>query len=199
MADTVSGFPSGGSLTAMAAAWQRQREAWRQSRAHQGVNLIEAIHAGLGESRDIVIRVLAAEHEKQVTIGDLVDESSRMAAVWTECAARPGTRIALHLPDWPEAITALWAALLMRATVVPILAIYDPAEVGFILAEARVDTYVVDDRWRRQDYLDTLAAVSGAPGLERVIMVGDRVPSGCPAGPTGRKGLPRGSGTAGHP
>jgi cyclohexanecarboxylate-CoA ligase len=179
MADSISGFSSSGPLAAVAAIRQRQREAWRQSRAHRGVNLIEAIYEGLDDSRDSMIRFLATGHEKQVTVGDLVDESSRMAAVWTEYGVRPGARIALHLPNWPEAMTALCAALLMRATVVPIPAIYGPAEVGFILADARVDTYVVADRWRRQDYLDTLARVTGAPSLERVIVVGDRVPSGC--------------------
>jgi hypothetical protein len=46
----------------VAAAGQRQREAWRQSGAHQGVNLIEAIHADLDDSRDSMMGFLIAKN-----------------------------------------------------------------------------------------------------------------------------------------
>ena len=135
-------------------------------------------HERLADREDTALRFLAAGHEGEITIGRLYEEGARTATALTEIGVRPGARIALHVPNWPEAMSALYAALLLRAVVVPIPSIYGPAEVRFILDDARVDTYVLADRWRSQVYTDSLPQVTGAAALERVIVVGDTVPPG---------------------
>jgi acyl-CoA synthetase (AMP-forming)/AMP-acid ligase II len=157
----------------------RQRAAWRRAGLHRGRNLVEACHEGLAGREDTVLRFLAAGHEGELTIGRLFEEGARTATALTQIGVRPGARIALHVPNWPEALSALYAALLLRAVVVPIPSIYGHAEVRFILEDARVDTYVLADRWRNQAYLDGLSHVSQAASLERVIVMGEEVPAGC--------------------
>lgn len=175
----ISGFPADGQLAGIASHRERQRAAWRLAGLHRGVNLVEAIHEGFERSRHSVLRFLAPGHEEQFTVGQLFDEGARVATVLTAAGVRPGARIALHLPNWPEAVSALYAALLLRAVVVPIPSIYGLAEVRFILQDAHVDTYVLADRWRKRDYLGLLPDIARVPGLERVIVVGDTVPDGC--------------------
>ena len=126
-----------------------------------------------------MLRFLAEGHRRDLTLGQLYGEGAAVATVLTRLGVRPGARIALHVPNWPEQMIALYAAQLLRAVVVPIPAIYGPTEVRFILEDAGVDTYILADRWRNQSYLDSLPQVSTAAGLERVIVVGDEVPSGC--------------------
>ncbi|HEX3923067.1 MAG TPA: AMP-binding protein, partial [Streptosporangiaceae bacterium] len=168
----------GAALAAIEAERSRQRAAWRQSGQHRGRNLVEVLHERLADREDTVLRFLATGHEGEITIGRLYEEGARTATALTEIGVRPGARIALHVPNWPEAMSALYAALLLRAVVVPIPSIYGPAEVRFILDDARVDTYVLADRWRSQVYTDSLPQVTGAAALERVIVVGDTVPPG---------------------
>ena len=179
MTDTITGFPAAGKLAEVAAQRARQRAAWREAGLHRGVNMVEAFHEGLGQRRDTMLRFLAEGHSEDLTIGQLFEQGAAVATALTEVGVRPGARIALHVPNWPEAMSALYAALLLRAVVVPIPSIYGPAEVRFILQDARVDTYVLADRWRKQDYLGTLSRVSDVPGLERIIVIGDTVPPGC--------------------
>jgi non-ribosomal peptide synthetase component E (peptide arylation enzyme) len=179
MTDMITGFPAGGKLAEVAAQRARQRAVWREAGLHRGINLVEAFHEGLGQRRNTPLRFLAEGHAEDLTVGQLFERGAAVASALTQVGVRPGARIALHLPNWPEAMSALYAALLLRAVVVPIPSIYGPAEVRFILADARVDTYVLADRWRKQDYLATLSRVSDAPNLERIIVIGDNVPPGC--------------------
>jgi acyl-CoA synthetase (AMP-forming)/AMP-acid ligase II len=175
----LSGADANGGLAAIEAERSSQRAAWRSAGVHRGVNIADAFHEGLAARHGTLLRFIAEGHERELTLGQLAEEGAAVAAGLTQVGVRPGGRIALQVPNWPEAMTALYAAMLLRAVVVPIPAIYGPTEVRFILEDAQVDTYVLADRWRNQGYLDSLSQVSDAPGLERVIIVGDEVPAGC--------------------
>lgn len=179
MTDGVTGVGGADSLAAIEAERSRQRAAWRRAGLHRGLNMIEAFHDGLESRRGTLLRFLAEGHQRELTLGQLFDEGAAVATVLTQLGVRPGARVALHVPNWPEAMTAFYAATLLRAVVVPIPAIYGPTEVRFILQDAGVDTYILADRWRSQSYLDTLSLVSDAASLDRVIVVGDEIPAGC--------------------
>lgn len=179
MTDDVAGLGSGDSLAAIEAERSSQRSAWRKAGLHRGMNMVEAFNEGLTNRHDTMLRFLAEGHQRRLTLGQLFDEGAAVATVLTQFGVRPGARVALHVPNWPEAMTAFYAAMLLRAVVIPIPAIYGPTEVRFILQDAAVDTYILAGRWRNQRYLDSLSQVSDAPSLERVIVLGDEVPSGC--------------------
>jgi acyl-CoA synthetase (AMP-forming)/AMP-acid ligase II len=141
------------------------------------VNVIDVIHERAVRPGD-EIRFVAPDHSGAITLERLFDEGGRLASVLLDSGVRPGESIALHAPNWPEALTAIYAAFLLRAVLVPIPAIYRPTEVRFILEDAKVRTYVVADRWRKHDYLADLSKVTSASALERVIVIGE-APSGC--------------------
>jgi acyl-CoA synthetase (AMP-forming)/AMP-acid ligase II len=151
--------------------WRR----WKESGWHRGVNVIDAIHERKAQPGD-VIRFVAPDHEREMTLEQLFSEGGRLASVLLEIGVQPGESIALHVPNWPEALVATYAAFLLRAVLVPIPAIYRPSEVRFILEDANVKTYVVGDRWRKHDYLADLSQITSDSGLERVIVIGEAPP-----------------------
>jgi acyl-CoA synthetase (AMP-forming)/AMP-acid ligase II len=62
--------------------------------------------------------------------------------------------------------------------VVPVVQIYGPAELGFIIEQTAARALVTPDRWRQVDCLARVAALTSAPALEHLIVVGDHVPRG---------------------
>ncbi len=61
------------------------------------------------------------------------------------------------MPNWLEGALAYQGALMLGATVVPIVHIYGAREVGFILRESRARVLVMPDRWRNIDYGERFA------------------------------------------
>jgi len=166
-------------LTALELERERLRASWRATGLHRGIDFADAIGAAASGHLDDRLRFTAEGHAESFTIGELLDDGARLAAVLYDLGVRPKDSVALHLPSWPETARVLAACVILRATVVPIPAIYGQAEVRFILEDANVSTYFVGDRWRSHDYLAGLSEVSTAKGLERVVVVGETVPAGC--------------------
>ena len=101
-----------------------------------------------------------------------------VASALHACGLGPGDVIAVQVPNWVEGAVAYAAAMLLGAVIVPIVHIYGPAEVGFILRQSTRAVLVVPDRWRRIDYTARLAELGDIPELETIVVIGD----GCPAG-----------------
>jgi acyl-CoA synthetase (AMP-forming)/AMP-acid ligase II len=158
---------------------EQLRAEWRRSGLHRGTNVIEILHEQLPIKRENRVRFFASGREADLSVGDIYAAGDRVATALLDLGVPAQATIAIHVPNWPEALTAIYASLLLRATIVPIPSIYGPTEVRFILEDAGVDTYIVADRWRSNNYIDALPVVTTAKGLERVIVVGSDVPSGC--------------------
>ena len=124
--------------------------------------MVDAFHEGLA-ARQGTCSGSSPKGTARVDTRPALREGAAVAAGLTRLGVRPGARIALHVPNWPEAMTALYAAMLLRAVVVPIPAIYGPTEVRFILEDARVDTYMLADRWRNQSLPGQPAAGQRVP------------------------------------
>ncbi|NUY29155.1 cyclohexanecarboxylate-CoA ligase [Paraburkholderia sp. JPY303] len=90
---------------------------------------------------------------------------------------RRGDVITIQLPTQRETALLYLAALEIGAVLVPIVHIYGPAEVGFIVRQSRARFLCVPDFWSGTDYLERVAALGATPDLERVIVVGERAPS----------------------
>ena len=76
----------------------------------------------------------------------------------------PGEKVAVWVPNWVEGALTYQAALSLGAVVVPIIHIYGPREVGFILRQSGARVLVMPDRWRTIDYLERFAAKLSATG-----------------------------------
>jgi acyl-CoA synthetase (AMP-forming)/AMP-acid ligase II len=109
---------------------------------------------------------------------DLFRAGRQLAKGLQVLGLKRGDAFAMQLPTAPDTATLYLAALEIGAVLVPIVHIYGPAEVGFILRDSKARFLAVPDRWRGIDFLERLAAIGSLPALERVIVVGDRAPAG---------------------
>jgi acyl-CoA synthetase (AMP-forming)/AMP-acid ligase II len=111
------------------------------------------------------------------TVGEIHTLAQRVAAALQGRGVRPGDAVAVQLPNGIEASVAYEAVLLAGAVLVPIVHIYGPNEVRFILEQSGAKILVQPDRWRSIDYADRVAAYSDISTLEQVVVVGDAVPA----------------------
>ncbi|WP_245763359.1 AMP-binding protein [Paraburkholderia diazotrophica] len=107
----------------------------------------------------------------------LLREAREMCKALRAIGMRRGDAIAIQLPTQRETVLLYLAALEIGAVLVPIVHIYGPAEVGFIVRQSRARFLCVPDLWCGTDYLERVTALGDPPDLERVIVVGDRAPS----------------------
>jgi acyl-CoA synthetase (AMP-forming)/AMP-acid ligase II len=108
------------------------------------------------------------------TVGDVYEESLRVAGGLRALGVGPGDVVAFQLPNWVEAAVTFYACAMLGVTLVPIVHFYGPKEVGFILRQSGARTLVIVSRHGQRDYLSELATVrDGLPELEQVVIVGD--------------------------
>ena len=111
-----------------------------------------------------------------MSLVDLVDRAARCAAAFRGLGVQPGDTVAVQVPSRIEGVIAQAAAVLAGAVLVPVVPIYGPRELGFILRESRARLLVTPDRWGRRDYLADLHRLGGCPDLSSVAVIADSVP-----------------------
>ncbi|MGO9872802.1 MAG: AMP-binding protein [Acidimicrobiia bacterium] len=87
-------------------------------------------------------------------------EALQLVTALTEAGVERGDAVAFQLPNWREAVVAFYGLAMGGFVLVPIVHIYGPKEVRFVLAESRARAYISADRYGHVDYLDI---VDGAP------------------------------------
>ena len=109
---------------------------------------------------------------------DLHDEGRRLAGALRAAGIEPGDAVAFQLPNWREAVVAFYGLALGGYVLVPIVHIYGPKEVRFILRQTRARAYISADRFGHVDYLDIVdGAGADLPDLALHLVVGATQPS----------------------
>jgi acyl-CoA synthetase len=108
------------------------------------------------------------------TVGEVYEESLRVAGGLAALGLGPGDMVAFQLPNWVEAAITFYAASMLGVTLVPIVHFYGPKELGFILRQSGAKALIIVSRIGQRDYLADLATVrDGLQSLEHVVVVGD--------------------------
>jgi len=119
-------------------------------------------------------RIWSPVHPYLGTVGEVYEESLRLAGGLRALGVGPGDVVAFQLPNWVEAAITFYACAMLGVTLVPIVHFYGPKEVGFILRQSGARLLVIVSRIGQRDYLSELATVrDGLPDLEHVVIVGD--------------------------
>ena len=71
-----------------------------------------------------------------------------------DAGLEPGDVVAFQLPNWREAVVAFYGLAMGGYVLVPIVHIYGPKEVRFILGQSGARAYISADRYGHVDYLD---------------------------------------------
>jgi acyl-CoA synthetase (AMP-forming)/AMP-acid ligase II len=112
------------------------------------------------------------------TYRDVHADARRLVSFLADAGLEPGDVVAFQLPNWREAVVAFYGLAMGGYVLAPIVHIYGPKEVRFILGESGARAYISGDRFGHVDYLDI---VDGAgPGrledLALHVVVGDATP-----------------------
>ncbi|OBF12065.1 cyclohexanecarboxylate-CoA ligase [Mycobacterium sp. ACS4331] len=107
-------------------------------------------------------------------LAELFEESRRVAAGLTAQGIGPGDVVAVQLPNWRECFTTHAGIWLAGAVVLPIVPIYGPAEVAFIVRQSGARALITARRIRDRDASEVFAAA--AADLAVRVVVGDPLP-----------------------
>lgn len=125
---------------------------------------------------DTAVQVHSEVNPYAGTLGDLFEESRRVAASLVALGIHPGDVVAVQLPNWRECFTAHAAIWLAGAVALPIVPIYGPAEIAFIARQSGARALIVARELRKRDAATTLSALTDVPGLQHCIVVGPALP-----------------------
>ena len=168
------------------------RERWYREGVYTERTLADEMRAGAARFPTARMIFHSEERPAAATLGEMHEQSLALAGAFESLGLGPGDVVAIQVPNWLEGALVFQAAMLLGVVTLPIVHIYGPAEVEFILRQSGARAFVCPDRWRRIDYLERLAKLDrGAlPALEHVIVIGERAPAG---GLTWRELLTRGA------
>jgi acyl-CoA synthetase (AMP-forming)/AMP-acid ligase II len=107
------------------------------------------------------------------TVGELHQRALRVARGLQDLGIAPGDVVALQVPNWSEGVVAHAAVWMCGAVLVPIVTIYGPREVGFILRQSGAKAFIVARHWRGRDCADLLEDVGATPDLLIRIVIGE--------------------------
>ena len=92
------------------------------------------------------------EHDRRLSFGELRDRGERVAAGLLRVGIRPGSRIAWILPTRLEAMLLTAALARLGCEQLPLIPVYGPREIHFILRQAAPEWVVVPGIWNGTDY-----------------------------------------------
>ncbi|GAA0336902.1 acyl-CoA synthetase [Actinoallomurus spadix] len=130
-------------------------------------DLFEGLADAIGERTAVVVFDSAGGTERR-TYAELNDEADRLAHHLREAGVEPGGHVGIQLYNGVEYVTALLAALKIRAVPVNVNYRYVEAELAYLYADADLVALVYDAEF--EDRVE--AAAAGAPLLRHRIVVG---------------------------
>jgi acyl-CoA synthetase (AMP-forming)/AMP-acid ligase II len=137
------------------------------------------VDRSLSNAPDVTINVWSATRLWHGSYADVHAEARRLVGVLRAEGIEPGAVVAFQLPNWREAVVAFYALAIGGYVLVPIVHIYGPKEVRFILAQCGAAAYISADRYGVVDYIDIVdgAPADGLPALRLHVVVGDDTPA----------------------
>ena len=164
--------------------WRSDRRKLTKRYYQQGIygelTLADAMRAGSAANPNVRMIFHSDSRPAEATLAEMHRRSHALAGALFELGLRPGDKVAIQVPNWLEGALAFQAAMILGVVVVPVIHIYGPAEVGFILEQSGAKAFLCPDRWRHIDYFERLDQLdrSRLPHLEHVITLGDRTYEG---------------------
>lgn len=108
--------------------------------------------------------------EREISYGELLEKSERLAGAFAQSGITKGDRVALMLPNCPEYVVSFFAVARIGAVVTQVNPIYVGRELKHILDDSGAETIVVHG-----SAYPKVVAVRDDTRLERVIVAGEGV------------------------
>lgn len=146
---------------------------WRADGHWRDQTLDQAFAAAADRHPDVLLTVHAAGDPRSISLGDLRERGRALAGALRSLGLTAGDVVAMQLPNSIEAALVYQAAAALGCIILPIVPIYGPHELGFVLRDARAKILFVPARWRRTDGVQRVRDIGNAPDLAAVVVVGE--------------------------
>jgi len=158
------------------------RHRWRSLSLHTSQTIPDMIRiSAISQPKGRTFFHSAERPTRSLTCYEAYVMAMRLACALQARGVGPGDVVAIQMPIWWECTVTAQAVYLCGATVLPIVTIYGPRELGFILEQTKAKIFVTADRFYTTDFLVRLPQLPPLPHLQDIVVVGDNVPSGCVA------------------
>ncbi len=149
------------------------RERWYQQGWYTDIGIADHLRLGAKRYPRATIHFVGGPQPASIELGDMYQRSLNLAGGLAELGVGPGDVVAIWVPNWIEGALTYQAAMMLGATVVPIVHIYGPREVSFILRQSEARVLVMPDRWRTIDYIAHFGALDDVSTLQHVVVIGE--------------------------
>jgi len=152
------------------------RQRWKAAGFHAGRSLSRALAEGVRRHPDVESVFYAQQQPRRTTNRELYAEGLRVASALSGQGLGRGDVVAVQLPTWLETAALFQGIAHVGATALPIVSIYGPSEVEFILRQSGARAFFVPARWRNTDYLARCERFAALPRLEHIVVLGRDAP-----------------------
>jgi acyl-CoA synthetase (AMP-forming)/AMP-acid ligase II len=142
------------------------REGWFSART-----CLDAFDDGVAKHGSTPVTFVRDDQERIVTVAEIHRQALTLATALQRGGVGSGDAVAVLLTNRAECAVAYQAVLLCGAVLVPIVHIYGPAEVGFILTESRAKVLIMPERVSSTRYVERIPELSRIKTLVHVIVV----------------------------
>jgi len=155
----------------------RERE-WRAQGLWQDQSLGQRMAAAARDHPQTPLHIYSDGGYSVFTLQQVNQRGKSLAASLAQIGIGKGDVVAVQLPNCIENAVLYQATAILGAVLLPIVHIFGPGELNFILADSRAKIFVSPDRWRKIDYLERLSKLQPLPDLLATIIVGGTPPEG---------------------
>ena len=135
--------------------------------------LIEAFITGAKHHPDARLVVASETRPAEARLAEIVAQGRHIGEELRCLGIEPGDVVAAQLPAWQEWLLVAVAAAQAGAVLLPIISIYGPKELRFVLTKSRAKVLITPDRWRRADYAEIVDRCGDLPDLAHHVVIGE--------------------------
>ncbi len=143
-----------------------------QVNASSGSTFIDAMLGAASAKADTRLVVASETRPGTFALGDVVAAGQYMGSRLARAGVRQGDIVASMLPNWREWLVVAVAAAQAGAVLLPIVTIYGPSELGFILRQSGAKWLFTPETFRGVDYASLVNQCGPLDRLEHHVMVG---------------------------
>ena len=146
---------------------------WRRQGLHSEAALADEVAAGAARAPDTPLVFGSLQRPFVSTTSEMWARGEHVARAFHALGLSAGDVIVSQLPNWAEGMETALAALRLWLIQVPVVDIYGPTELEFILRETRARAFILPAAWRNLDFPARVEALADLPDLEHIIVLGD--------------------------
>ena len=134
----------------------------------------QELEAGLIRNASVRYKVWSDIRPFEATYQEIHERARRIARGFAQIGVGPGDVVSFQLPNWIEAVETFLAAMFVGAVAVPIVQIYGPKELEFVLRQTGAKLHVTTHAFRNLQYRPTMERLEPLlPELKHVVYIDD--------------------------